>query len=809
MNPRRILLTSGMPQPTIQQTFEFAMRQHQAGRLQEAEQLYRQILAQQPTHFGALHFLGLIAHQVGQNDIAVQLMRQALTVKPNYPEALNNLGSALKAKGQLDEAIATYRQAIALRPGFPEAISNLGIALKDKGQLDDAIAAFRQLIAINPNLPEFHNNLGIALREKGRLDEAIAACRRAIALRPNYADAHNNLGIALKDKGELMPAISAFRQAIALQPNLAEAHGNLGNALKDQGQLDEAIVAYERSIAVQPGYAWGYNNLGVALKIQGRLPGAIAAFRRAISLTPDYAEAHGNLGNALKEQGNLNDAIASYRQAIALRPDYFEAHSNLGSALKDKGQLDEAVAACRQAIALNPNFPQAHGNLGNALKDQGRIDDAIAAYRQAVLLRPGDSDAQSNLVLVLNYLSDDDPVARAEEYRRWNHQHADPLRKFIKPHTNDRSPDRRLRIGYVSPDFRDHVVGRNILPWLGQHDRGQFEITCYAQMLGSDAMTARFQQCADRWRNIALLSDEQVADQIRDDNIDLLVDLALHSAGNRLRVFARKPAPLQVTFAGYPGSTGLTTIDYRLSDPYLDPPGADESLFSEKTVRLPHSFWCYDPLDCQDIPVNPLPALQQGFITFGCLNNFCKINANVLAIWAGVLKQVENSRLLLLSSPGSHCQHALEEFAREGIDPHRIEFVPPQSRRGYLQTYHRIDLGLDTFPYNGHTTSLDTFWMGVPVVTLVGKSPAAPRWLVTAVESRIDRTRRPNSRTIRPRRSGTRARPAETQRTSLNPAPANGAVAAHGCATLRPRYRGGVSPDVARLVRLTNRNKLR
>jgi predicted O-linked N-acetylglucosamine transferase (SPINDLY family) len=313
----------------------------------------------------------------------------------------------------------------------------------------------------------------------------------------------------------------------------------------------------------------------------------------------------------------------------------------------------------------------------------------------------------------------------AEEYRRWNGQHAEPLRKFIEPHTNNRDPDRRLRIGYVSPDFRDHVVGRNLLPLFRQHDRRHFEITCYAQTPRRDAMTSQFQQYSDRWRNIVGLSDEQVANQIRQDEIDILVDLALHTSGNRLLVFARKPAPVQVTFAGYPSSTGLSAIDYRLSDPYLDPIGMDESIYSEQTIRLPDSFWCYDPLDCRDIPVNPLPALDSGVVTFGCLNNFCKVNDDVLALWAKVLRQVDNSRLLYLAPLGSCRARTLERLREEGLDPRRVEFVGRQSRREYLETYHRIDLGLDTFPYSGHTTSLDSLWMGVPVVTLVGNRAVA------------------------------------------------------------------------------------
>jgi predicted O-linked N-acetylglucosamine transferase (SPINDLY family) len=235
-------------------------------------------------------------------------------------------------------------------------------------------------------------------------------------------------------------------------------------------------------------------------------------------------------------------------------------------------------------------------------------------------------------------------------------------------------------------------------------------------------MTGQFQQHADHWRSIVGMSDEDAAEQIRSDKIDILVDLSLHMARNRLPILARKPAPVQATFAGYPGSTGLTTVDYRLSDPYLDPPGIDESIYSEKTIRLPDSFWCYDPLECRDILVNSLPALENARVTFGCLSNFCKISDETLRLWARVMQQVQGSRLLLLAHPGSHRRRTTDKLGQLGVDPTRVEFVPQQRRRAYLQTYHSIDLGLDSFPYNGHTTSLDSLWMSVPVVTRVGQT---------------------------------------------------------------------------------------
>ncbi len=297
--------------------------------------------------------------------------------------------------------------------------------------------------------------------------------------------------------------------------------------------------------------------------------------------------------------------------------------------------------------------------------------------------------------------------------------HGQPLAKFIQPHGNDRQPERRLRVGYVSGDFREHVVGRNLLPLFQEHDHKQFEVFCYSDVFRPDEFTSRFQDTADVWRNIRDLTDEQLAALVREDGIDILVDLELHTDLNRLLAFARKPAPVQVTFAGYPGTTGLTAMDYRLTDHYLDPPGHDDTCYSEQSIRIGASFWCYAPITAEP-PVNSLPALENGFVTFGCLNNPCKVNAGVIELSSGVLKAVDRSRLVMLAPEGTGRRHVLTLLHEHGIAADRVTFVGSRPHQQYLEVYHGIDIGLDTLPYNGHTTSLDSLWMGVPVVTLVG-----------------------------------------------------------------------------------------
>ncbi len=704
---------------TIEQVLDLALQHHQAGRLHEAEQFYRQILTQQPNHVDALHLLGLIAHQVGRNDVAMDLIRQAIALNTNFPEAHSNLSAVLDDLGKLDEAIAAANQAIALNPGYPDAHYNLGNALKDKGQLDDAIAAYRKAISLKPSYPEAHCNLGTVLKDNGQLDPAIAAFHQAIAANPNWSVPYNNLGLALADKGQLNEAILAFRRAISLQPNYAEAHNNLGAALKNNGQLDEAISSFRQAIALKPDYSQVHSNLASALTAKGQFNEAIAAYRQAVALNPSSPQAQNALGVALKDHGQLDQAIAVYYQAIALQPDYADAYSNLGNALTAKGQLDEAIAAFRKAIALNPTIPQTHNNLSVALKDLAQLDDAVAAVREAIALNPNLLEAHSNLLYTLPFHPSYTPQAILEEHRRWSRQIAEPLQKFILPHTNDHNPDRRLRIGYVSPDFKDHCQSNFTIPLLSNHNHDQFEIFCYANVPRPDAFTEKLQGLTDTWRSTIGMSDQQLADLVRNDRIDILIDLTMHMGNGRPLLFARKPAPVQVAWLAYPGTTGLSTIDYRLTDPYLDPPGLNDDHYVEKSIRLPDSFWCYQPMTA-DLEINPLPALTAHRITFGCLNNFCKINDALLALWSKILHAVPDSRLVLMSPHGAHRAKVMEKL---GVEPIRIEFVIAQPRVQYLETYRRIDIGLDTYPVNGHTTSLDALWMGIPIVTLVGNTP--------------------------------------------------------------------------------------
>ena len=484
--------------------------------------------------------------------------------------------------------------------------------------------------------------LALQHHQAGRLAEAEALYRQILAVQPNHPAATHHIGVIAQQCGKNDLAVNWIKQAIDLDPSDFAAHFNLGAAYRSLGRFDESIAAHQCAVQLHPDHAENYNAFGVALAERNRLDEAEAAFRRALEIKPDYVEARCNLGIALERLGRYDEATTAHHQALELKPDYAQAHGNLGSTLFCMGQLDAAVGAYRQAIQLKSDYWQAWNDLGNTLKDNGQPDEAITAHRQAMACRPNYPEAHSNLLVTLNYHSGLDPAAVYEEHLGWNRQHAEPLRRFIQAPRNDRTPDRRLRIGYVSPDFCDHPVGHFLLPLLARHDHEHFEIFCYAQVPAPDGMTQQLRAHADQWHSHTGLSNAQAADLIRQHQIDILVDLSGHTSRNRLLHFAHRPAPVQVTWLGYPNTTGLATMDYRLTDAFADPPGLTESWHAEQLVRLPRCGWCYQPSDSP-----PVTLRREGPITFGSFNNFAKITEPTLLLWARILHAVPGSRLLL------------------------------------------------------------------------------------------------------------------------------------------------------------------
>lgn len=567
--------------------------------------------------------------------------------------------------------------------------------------------------------------LALQHHQAGRLPEAEALYRDILARDQNCVDALHHLGIIAHQVGRYAVAAELIGRAAGLAPNHPAIHSNLGEAYRHLDRLDEAIASFQRALALQPDFPNALDNLGNALATQGRNNEAIDCYRRAIALQPGFANAFNNLGDVLKESGQLDAAFACFQKAIDLRPDFAEAHNNLGRAFQDRDQLDEALACFRQALTLKPDLVEAHNNLGGIFKDRGQLHETIACYQRALELDPDRPDIHSNLVLALHYLSDGEASTLDAELRRWNQRHARPLAKFIPTYDNERSPARRLRIGYLSPDFRSHPVGWFMRPLLAAHDRHATELFCYSDAPRVDVITAQIRSHVDAWRDIVGQTDQQVADQIRVDRVDILVDLALHTARNRLLVLARKPAPVQATYLAYPGYSGLDTVDYRLTDPHLDPSDDCVATGPERPIRLPETYWCYQPLVEPSPEVTPLPALTAGHITFGCLNNFGKVTPVTLAIWCRLLAAVPEAHLLLHTHPGSHRRRLRELFARNNLDPQRLEFADHVPIAQYFRCYQSIDIALDPFPFPGGTTTCDALWMGVPVITLAGPTPVS------------------------------------------------------------------------------------
>jgi protein O-GlcNAc transferase len=617
---------SGSSLPSQPQALRQAIILYRAGRLPEAETLFRQVIMVEPTHHVALHFLGLLAYRAGHAESAVMLIEKALNFRPDYIDAQNDLGSIFSAQGKLEEAATSYGLAVALEPGHVQA----------------------------------HYNFALVLQKLGRLEEAVASYGLAISLAPSLAAAHNNLGVTLAELGRLEEAVTSYRRALALQPTDAEAHNNLGTVLTALGRDDEGI----------------------------------ASFRRAITIAPGHADACYNLGNAFRAKGNLGEAVASYKRAIDCQDDHVDAHYNLGI----------------------------------VLQAQGRIDEAITSYRRALALQPGHADAHSNLLLCLNYLPGVTQKEIFAESIRWNKQHAEGFLRPPPDVSGGEATERKLKIAYLSADFRDHSVAYFIEPVLKAHNRNLVQVYCYANVRRPDATTSRLQAAADCWCSISGMSDNDAVERIRKDGIDILVDLGGHSGDKRLLVLAGKPAPVQVTWLGYPNTTGVDGVAYRLTDVIADPRGEADGLHSEKLIRLGHGFLCYQPESSAPHP-GALPCLERGYVTFGSFNNLAKLNHEVVKAWAEILHRQPRSRLLLksnhLEDPDTS-NRFLGLFAENGIAAERLElhgWLP--GKRNHLELYRSVDIGLDPFPYNGTTTTCEALWMGVPVVTMSGDRHAA------------------------------------------------------------------------------------
>lgn len=551
--------------------------------------------------------------------------------------------------------------------------------------------------------------------QAGRHDEAWVLYQVLCQADCLDADARLTCGVIAGLRGDSAAAEHYCRQALALDPKLATAHFNLGVALRSQKKFAEACQV----------------------------------FKRATELLPNYSEALDALAHGYIALYDWDSAIKVLNEIISIWPQKAEMYSNLGTVYQAMGRIQEAIDAYEHALKLNPRITMALNSLGSAYTGRGDFKQAERCYRQCLAANPADLRARSNLLMLLNYMPDVTAAAVFEEHLEWGRV-AGKLIKLLEPVASG-DPQRRLRIGYLSPDFREHSVVAFIEPLLKHHDRTQFEVCCYSYLPRPDDTTLRLKQSVDLWRDIDTLSDPDTVRLIREDRIDILIDLVGHTGNNRLAVFAAKPAPVQMTYLGYPNTTGLSTIGYRITDGIADPVGED-AYYSEKLLRLEGCFLCYQP-DSRAPEVAPLPALSNGYITFGSFNNYSKINQGVLQLWAEVLKRVPDSRLLL-KCPALTDAHTREHITHDmqtlGIGAERLDLLGhTKTRSEHLALYARVDIALDTFPYNGTTTTCEALWMGVPVLSLAGKRHAGrvgasllnaighPEWIATTPEAYI------------------------------------------------------------------------
>ena len=696
------------------------------GKLDEAVASYGRALQINPDFSEAHSNLGIALKEQGKFPDAVSSYQRALQIKPNYAEAHFNLGITLKEQGKIDEAVACYRRALQIKPDYTKAHSNLGNALHEQGKIDEAVASYQRALQIKPDFADVHNNLGNALQEQGKIDEAVDCYQRVLQIKPDYAEAHFNLGNALREQGKLDQSMACYQRSLQIRPDYVDAHNNLGNALTEQRKFNEAVDSFQRALQIKPDYADAHNNLGNTLKEQGNLDKAVASHRRALQIKPDFTEAHYNLGNAFQEQGKLDEAMDCYQRALQIKPDYAEACSNLGNTFKTQGRLSEAAAAYRSALQIKPDFAEAHNNLGNAFKDQGKLNEAVACFQRALELKPDYAAAYHNQLTTLNYRTGVQLNELAEAHAEFDRRHAAPLRTSWQPHENTRDHDRPLRLGFLSPDFGKHPVGYFLIRVLENLKRRECEIIGYSDRTRQDEMTSRIQRATTTWSDVALWSDEQLAQKIRADRIDILFDLAGHTARNRLLVFARKPAPIQITWIGYVGTTGLDAMDYIVADRH-EIPDAAEKHYCERVLRMPDGYVCYDPPEYAP-PVSTLPAEKGGCVTFGNFNNPAKITSQVIEVWAKILTRVADSRLVLKYN-GMNDSSVVDRFseicAGYGVDTDRLTFLGRSPHEKLLGEYQKIDIALDPFPYSGGLTTCEALWMGVPVITCPGETFAS------------------------------------------------------------------------------------
>ena len=635
------------------------------------------------------------------------------------PQQLLQLAMGHHQAGRLKEAETGYRQLLQTAPGHPQLLFNLGLVLRAMGSLDEASGCLRKAIKAEPGIAEFHLALGNILKDQGKTDEAAAGCLKALELKPDFVEAHNNLGTVRCLQGRPDEAIDCYRAALSFRPSFTDAHINLGNLLRDQGRIEEAASAYRTALNLKPDLPEIHHKLGTILHRQGFIVDAIDAYHKALSRNPEDIDLLNSLATALRDQGRFKESCDISRKAVSVRPDSSESHYNLAAALEKSWRLHEAVDSYRESLRLSPGSSEAEFRLGSTLAKLGTIDQALACIEKVQAAKPSDLSLSIAHIFLQQYhpavtntklFGDARSIGRAmeEQFKLF----------WCLPGTMTR-PAGKIKLGFVSGDLRTHPVGFFLESVLQHLDREKFFLAAYANQTDFDDVSRRLWPCFDQWTRCNELNDDQLASRIMADGVTILIDLSGHTYGNRLGVFARKPAPIQVTWLGYANTTGLTAIDYILADAVTIPPD-EECFYTEAVWRLPETYICFTPPMAAP-PASPLPALTDSIITFGSPHNPAKINDRVVTLWAKVLQEVPGSLLLSKHAVYDHetaQQDLCQRFQMHGIPSDRLRFEGKSSRQEYLGFYSRIDCVLDPFPIPGLTTTCEALWMGVPTLTL-------------------------------------------------------------------------------------------
>jgi protein O-GlcNAc transferase len=735
--------------------FKKAIDAQRNGAVENAKRLYREVLTADPNNAAAYGNLAIIAAQQGDLAGAERLLRQEIGLRPNSPSGYHNLGSVLQQHGRLADAIAAHRHAIKLKPDYAEAFLALGNGFRQQGNLEEAMGSYRSAVAARRDYPEVHNNIGVLLQMQGRLDQAAAAYHDAVRLRPKYAEAQFNLGTVLHRQHQLEAAEAAYRLVISLNPGIAAVHNNLGTVLKDRGLLDGALAAFDDAIALQADYAEAFYNRATVLQQQARLEEALAAYGCAMALRRNYADAINNAGIVLQELGRTSEAVDLYRQLLEQMPAHADACNNMGAALLAEGRADEAQAEFEQALAHKPDFHQAFCNLGNARRELGDLSGAIAAYREALRLRPDDAGAFSQLIYHRaqacawdGYEADQErlvdmarrgirvppfyllstPASASDQLicaQHWAASISPPRTALF--HHGPCAKRERIRLGYLSGDFHQHATAQLMAELFECHDRHRFEVFAYSY--GSDdrgPMRARLAAAFDRLVDIRALSHREAADLIHADEVDILVDLKGYTHHARPAITAYRPAPVQVSYLGYPATMGADFIDYIIVDPFVVPTN-QQPFFSERLVHLPRSYQVNDRR--REVADARRSRLDFGLPAEGLVlcsfNNSYKISPVFFDIWMRLLRAVPGSVLWLLEANPLVPGNLRFEAEKRGVDSGRLIFAPVVPPAEHLGRHRYADLFLDTLPCNAHTTASDALWAGLPVVTCSGDTFAS------------------------------------------------------------------------------------